>query len=129
MTNVTLLDTPQAAGELWSRGFLGETANLLYAHLSPTTPIEERTLMQLTGKSRNTVKSGLAKLFRWGLSQPAGNRQWLRGPANLKEVSDELGTPERARERRAKHREEREAYKKRKLALVKNKASKTDEHK
>ena len=43
----------------------------------------EKELLKRTGKSRNTIKSGLAKLKYWGMAQPIGNRFWLRVEAYL----------------------------------------------
>lgn len=109
MFNVSVIDTSiWSCAELWRRDMLGGSARLVFTHLSE----QQKTiadLVELTGKTWNTVKSALDKLEQVGLAASVG-KGWIRGERCLADVCIEYETKQLALKRQQRHEKERRAF-------------------
>jgi hypothetical protein len=94
-------------GEIWSK-LRSRSAGLVYDKLLDASQ-SVTGLATETGKHRNTVARALAILEEHGLAKESGGG-WVRGPADLAAVADEVGAVDAARYRRYRHERERQRF-------------------
>lgn len=95
------------ASELWTA--MGRSSGMLYGLLDAKSGAKVAFLAEKSGKCKNTVKTALAKLERYGLAQ-RGDAGWTRGSRDVQDVARELDCAGRAARRRERHDAERRAY-------------------
>jgi predicted transcriptional regulator len=91
----------------WGRG-LGRSAWLVWGHLSPV-PTQPRELSQALGRSSSAVRRQLRKLADVGLAVQVAEG-WVRGEADLDEVSRALGADGIGRRQAQAHALQRDAH-------------------
>lgn len=108
-SSVSAADNAPGAFELWTSSGLGQSAGLIYAHLTDA-PQNVKALAAATGLSRRTVERGLNALANAQLSEKTARGAWRRGPADLTRVAREHGTKRAQERRRMRIDAEREAW-------------------
>jgi predicted transcriptional regulator len=101
-------------GEIWSE-LRSRSAGLVYEKLNGDSQ-SAAALARATGKHRHTVARALAILENHGLAKESGGG-WVRGPADLAAVADEVGAVDAARCRRYQHKRERQRFHRRRQEL------------